>query len=1293
MKAAFAITGALASSPQNHILEDVTTLLSTSAVEDDAVMLSVAAISNSLKLAAQENSDSSANALNEVSRAQDPRRASELLQEFAMNAAESGQGIDGDTREKLIAIRDILTNETYIALEQAHRHDQDLLNKHARAINECGYKHIMHLQQDIEGQEVQLVRDTEASMYKCQGLPVGLVALQKPERFWSNWTGVNDPKYDDPNFIDCSEAHLDMFTKCNELDNFIRGLPKPNCVPPAGTTEMVTPTCDGEITGVDIDLFDWFTNMKENALFYQETWRDLKVKCDAARDYYKEICLDECARKQRIFEQAFCSYRQGLHATCREYQGCHVLNEEQFMDLLNTVMYNADGRKIDWKAIHKIECYINVLVSTETNEVRAKDLLNCEAGNLNTIETILTGFNETNYLSVIAPEINVSCWNLDVPQFIDWKECDMTSVHQYPCTEKWMDRYNGLTAPAECTECAPIPDEFQYHLDGQSTEHGKLEEYGGGWYYVNELGRSKTDMDDLTELTPGGYHLPNYVVGGLRWNEVLIQRVSQNWCDSWGSQSSYWVEEGGASMCIQSDNEHVYCMNNGHGDHSWRQQPVSHFTVNCGGENQPACDCWPKNKDNVCWAYQRADASGPTLDNVEAPRHIRILSMEEDGSVVKISFQGQEKSGVLKVGNYNAFMQDAEGCRAITPVKYRVYVRCMGCSTSEDGDFHVFDGAQFNGKMAIGHMAVSTRTHYTYEGWFRSPLAGKQRREILGGSSAGLTLVNEGAVPCLHDVGPGYMKSNAKTEGYQLHVGGSDKYGAFCFEADTWYFIAVTKNLDGEVQVFVNGRDMTTDGHKISSNAESTLEPSIGGGFIDGGQLFNLRIWDYARTQLELYTDAFSTRFEDMQTSTNGLAHWWPLTHDLKDQITGAPLSGPEARFKPVWWSDLEISGMRGGWKAGYGLPFGESACGGAGVFHQTCGAKDPASGCVYVSKDRADQCNYIGGNHITDWGCYTDVSDNCEPKLQAGSLVSLDTHIEGNSLVKQHSFELVFHKKPVVVAVMGASGPHSAHVQIFDVTKSGFSYAVQEPHGWDGKHVAETINFVAAVQGASTLTEGIRVQAGVVSTADTVGSPIFSVSADASADSVTGVYSDLLFDEAYAATPALFTGVQTMNNQDIATVVSLRQPWLVPAVKGLSGTGFQVSLDRCEAKTGVVSQPEEIGFIAITPGHGVCEKTSCYHAKFSVQHAETSGKDMGWDDRDSNLEAVVFPEHFDNNNVIAVASKSTRAGNNGGWMRLMSTTAHSVSLFVDEDTSNDEERAHISEDVGVIAFSEPFVF
>merc|ERR1719310_1744576 len=144
-------------------------------------MLSVAAIRDSIQLAAEENRASSDQALNEMTRAQDPRKASELLQQFALNTVEAGQGIDADTREKLIAIRDILTNETYLSLEQAHRHDQDLLNKHARAINECGQIHIRHLQQDIEGLEVQLVRDTERAMYKCRGLPHHSIAeLQVP---------------------------------------------------------------------------------------------------------------------------------------------------------------------------------------------------------------------------------------------------------------------------------------------------------------------------------------------------------------------------------------------------------------------------------------------------------------------------------------------------------------------------------------------------------------------------------------------------------------------------------------------------------------------------------------------------------------------------------------------------------------------------------------------------------------------------------------------------------------------------------------------------------------------------------------------------------------------------------------------------------------------------------------------------------------------------------------------------------------------------------------------------------
>ena len=239
----------------------------------------------------------------------------------------------------------------------------------------------------------------------------------------------------------------------------------------------------------------------------------------------------------------------------------------------------------------------------------------------------------------------------------------MSSVHQYPCTETWMGRYAGLESPSHCRECAVLPEHMQYSdKDYQDTTHHRDARYGGGWIFVNELGRSTTDISDLSEIQPEGYYLPAYNMKGLRWNEVLIERVSPNWCDSWGRQSSNWVEEDGASMCVQSDSEHVYCMSN-HEGHSWRQQPTSHFAALCGRENQPACECWPFDEgiDHVCFAH--GAASGPGSKNVPAPRHVTIHPMEDDGSVVKISFRGEEKTTTLRVGNYGSFL-DGVGCGA-----------------------------------------------------------------------------------------------------------------------------------------------------------------------------------------------------------------------------------------------------------------------------------------------------------------------------------------------------------------------------------------------------------------------------------------------------------------------------------------------------------------------------------------------------------------------------------------------------------------------------------------------------
>jgi len=901
MKFALVVTGALASKQV--------------AKEDDVVMLSLAAMRESLNV---EDS------LTEVSRAKNPREASELLQQYAFSALDSGSGVDDDTKQKLIAIRDLLTNETYLALEQAHRHDQDLLDKHARAINDCGEKHVRHLQLDVDGQEVKLVRDTENVMYECYGFDdhsSGL--LQKPERYWKDWSGINLPD----GFMSCKDARNEMLKNCDDLDNFIKNIPTLNCDVPRSSKKMDDPSCgEDSPEGVDSDLHDWLTNMNETAHFYHDTWKVKYELCNNSRALVDANC-ETCNEKQRIYEQAFCSYRQGLHATCREYQGCYVMNEEEYNDLVEKVLYNADSRKIDWKAIHKIECYINVLISQDKNEVRAKDLLNCEAGNLNTIASILTGFNETNYLSMIQPDINVSCWDLDVPRYIDFKECDMSSVTQHPCTEKWNERYEGLYSADTCTECAPIPDDFQYTLEQEKeNDRATSDDFGGGWYFVNELHKSKTDINDLTALAAGGYHLPKYATGNLRWNEVLIQRVSANWCDSWGSQSDFWVEKTGASMCIQSDSEHVYCMNNAGGNHSWRRQPVSHFGGLCGdgSDGRPECECWPgtarglsaqrqaaaDNKWPACFDYTK-DADGPTAENVPAPKHVRIMSMKSDGSVVKVSFQGEEKTGILRVGNYNSFLQNAEGCRAIESVQYRVYVRCMGCATIKT-EFHTKDGARFNGGMRIGHMGKATFSAYTYEAWFKSPLEGRLPREIFGGATTGFTLLNDASVPCMHNVGAGIVAGGKKERGYQIHAGSTKEYGSVCFDENTWYHVAVTRD-GSEVKVYVNGKDVTeVPEHPLSSTVgDSKLSSSFGAGFGDGGQLFNVRIWDHARKPHELIQEAFVSS-PDSISDTAGLKHWWPLVDATTDVMTNSPLTGPEVQYAPIWCSELEKSGMRG---------------------------------------------------------------------------------------------------------------------------------------------------------------------------------------------------------------------------------------------------------------------------------------------------------------------------------------------------------------------------------------------
>jgi hypothetical protein len=116
--------------------------LAAAVVEDDAVLLSTGVRSS---LGAESMSS-----LVDFGAESSPRKAQKLLQTFAKNTLSRNEAVDDVTKEKLKDIAAQLTNNTWMALEQAHRRDQDLLNKHWRAIQECGDKHIAHLQQDVD---------------------------------------------------------------------------------------------------------------------------------------------------------------------------------------------------------------------------------------------------------------------------------------------------------------------------------------------------------------------------------------------------------------------------------------------------------------------------------------------------------------------------------------------------------------------------------------------------------------------------------------------------------------------------------------------------------------------------------------------------------------------------------------------------------------------------------------------------------------------------------------------------------------------------------------------------------------------------------------------------------------------------------------------------------------------------------------------------------------------------------------------------------------------------------------
>lgn len=275
-------------------------------------------------------------------------------------------------------------------------------------------------------------------------------------------------------------------------------------------------------------------------------------------------------------------------------------------------------------------------------------------------------------------------------------------------------------------------------------------------------------------------------------------------------------------------------------------------------------------------------------------------------------------------------------------------------------------------------------------------------------------------------------------------------------------------------------------------------------------------------------------------------------------------------------------------------------------------------------------------------------------------------------------SFQQPFDTTPVVTAVLTSIGTDPADLRIRNVTPTGFEIIAAEPPSLDGTHAAETIHYIAVEPGITTLPGGTVIAAGLHETTSTL---------TGSGTSGPDVYDTVPFGVTLSAPASVIANIQTLNNEDNAIPATFSQPFLSAGVRFASASNVQLSLERSETTNfGSVTDNETIGWIAFPSGS-------------TGSLTDINGNTVNWDARvtANNIRGFgngCFTNTFSANafpNARVVATKASRNGGDGGWLRRCSLTSTAIGLHVDEDTALNAERNHINEQASLLAFSGSF--
>ncbi|XLP07518.1 DUF6701 domain-containing protein [Alteromonas marina] len=293
-------------------------------------------------------------------------------------------------------------------------------------------------------------------------------------------------------------------------------------------------------------------------------------------------------------------------------------------------------------------------------------------------------------------------------------------------------------------------------------------------------------------------------------------------------------------------------------------------------------------------------------------------------------------------------------------------------------------------------------------------------------------------------------------------------------------------------------------------------------------------------------------------------------------------------------------------------------------------------------------------------------------------------------------SFSQVYDEPPAVFMLSTNRGDNPAIVKIRNVTRTGFEALPLEPSGEDGPHITMGGHYLAIAYGVHEFPDGDIVEVGKMELDATTiqastNSPWYIPSGPLVPGTEDARYAEVPLQTDFGERPVFFHSIQTVNNQvDVNGKKPPNEhllPFLTIAAK-YEAPSYYIALEASETDYEPVTRPETVAYMATTEG-------------FDRRFFDDNGVEVVWEADFADVlikgwSDGCFLNNFKNNYTqtpLVAASKISRNGQDGGWLRSCQVNKNRLGLRVDEDRSLDSERNHAEEEASILAMTSEFVF